>query len=112
MIVLQIYFDVAAEQVTAFQAHYTDAYTPALRKQQGYLGSRLLQLYPATIAAEIEASPTEYNLQMELLFDSEENRRRWAASDEHQVVWPQATSMVRSVAWRGYTVAASDERSA
>lgn len=110
MILLQIYFDVVPEQAAAFQAHYTNEYVPALCKQQGYLGSRLLQLYPAAVATAIEASPTDYNFQMELLFDSEENRRRWAASAEHQIVWPQATSLARTVAWRGYDVAASDAR--
>lgn len=108
MIVLQIYFEIAPEQAAAFQAMYGDRYVPALQKQQGYQSSRLLRLFPAQVAAEIEASPTEFTHQMELAFDTEENRRRWAASAEHSVVWPLAAGMARSVAWRGYDVVAGD----
>lgn len=108
MMLLQIYFDVEEGKAAAFEAHYTEAYVPAMQKQQGYLGSKLLRVFPRGLSDEIEAAPTEYNYQMNLLFDSEENRRLWAASDEHQVVWPQAEGMARKVAWRGYDVAGSD----
>lgn len=108
MIVLQIYFDIAPAQAAAFQEMYVNQYVPALQKQQGYHGSRLLRLFPPPVAAEIEASPTEFTYQMELVFDTEENRRRWAASAEHSVVWPLAAGMARTVAWRGYDVVSSD----
>jgi hypothetical protein len=108
MILLQIYFEIAPEHEVSFQSLYVNQYAPALRKQQGYLSSRLLRLFPASVAAEIQASPTPFTYQMELLFDSEANRRRWAASAEHSVVWPLAAGMARSVEWRGYDVVASD----
>lgn len=108
MIVLQIYFDISPAQADAFQAMYTSQYVPALQQQQGYQHSRLLRLFPPQISAEIEASPTEFNYQMELVFDTEENRRRWAASAEHSVVWPLAVGMARTVAWRGYDIVAED----
>ena len=110
MMVLQIYFAIAPEQAAAFQALYAEQYAPALQKQPGYQGSRLLRLFPAQVAAEIEARPTEFNYQMELAFDTEENRRRWAASAEHSVVWPLAAGMAHAVAWRGYDVAGQDVR--
>ncbi|HMN29391.1 MAG TPA: hypothetical protein PKE45_14675 [Caldilineaceae bacterium] len=110
MIVLQIYFELAPDQAEAFQAMYRTQYAPALQKQQGYLSSRLLQLFPAQVAAEIEADPTPFTYQMELVFDNEANRRRWAASAEHSVVWPLASAMARSVAWRGYDVVGSDAK--
>jgi antibiotic biosynthesis monooxygenase (ABM) superfamily enzyme len=109
MMVLQIYFEVAPEQAEAFEELYRSQYAPALRRQPGYLGSRLLRLFPAAVAAEIQASATEFNYQMELHFDTEQNRRRWAASDDHAVVWPLATSLAKTVAWRGYDVAALDQ---
>ncbi len=109
MILLQIYFDIAAEQADAFQEMYVNQYAPALQHQQGYQRSRLLRLFPADVAAEIEAAPTEFIYQMELEFDSEENRRRWVSSPEHSVLWPLASGMARTVAWRGYDVAAADE---
>ena len=108
MILLQIYFEIAPEQADAFQKMYVNRYAPALQKQPGYQGSRLLRLFPASVATDIEASPTEFTYQMELEFDTEENRRRWAASAEHGVVWPLASGMARKVAWRGYDVVADD----
>ena len=110
MMVLQIYFAIAPEQADAFQALYLNQYVPALQQQPGYQGSRLLRLFPDQVAAEIEASPTEFNYQMELAFDTEEQRRRWVASTEHGVVWPLAAGMARTVAWRGYDVAGHDAR--
>lgn len=109
MMLLQIYFEVAPEQADAFREMYVKQYAPALQKQQGYQRSRLLRLFPAQVAAEIEAAPTEFTYQMELEFDTEENRRRWVASPEHGVLWPLAAGMARTVAWRGYDVAAADE---
>lgn len=110
MMVLQIYFDIAPEQADAFQAMYVKQYVPALQQQQGYQSSRLLRLFPPQVAAEIDARPTEFNYQMELAFDTEENRRRWVASAEHTVVWPLAAGMARTVAWRGYDVVGDDTR--
>jgi hypothetical protein len=108
MILLQIYFEVAADQADAFATMYRERYAPALRQQAGYLGSKLLRLYPARVAAEIEAEPTPFNFQMELLFDTEENRRHWAASAIHGEVWALANRIAHKAAWRGYDVAAED----
>ena len=104
MILLQIYFAVAEEQASAFEAMYADAYAPAMEKQPGYLGSTLLRLFPPDVAQEIGGAETPFNYQMELRFDTEANRRLWAASDEHAVVWSLAQGMSSSVAWRGYDV--------
>lgn len=108
MIVLQIYFALSPEQAPAFEEMYATQYVPALQKQQGYQGSRLLRLFPPAMAAEIDARPTDFTYQMELTFDTEEQRRRWAASAEHSVVWPLAAGLAHMVAWRGYAVAVAD----
>ena len=105
---LQIYFAVPPEGASDFERMYSEAYVPALRKQQGYLSSKLLRLFPPDVAREIQAAETDFNYQMELVFDTEENRRLWVASEEHQVVWPQAEKMATKVAWRGYAVAGED----
>ncbi|MBI3961044.1 MAG: hypothetical protein HY328_19705 [Chloroflexi bacterium] len=104
MILLQIYFVIADEQAASFEAMFVDAYVPALEKQPGYAGATLLRLFPPAVAQEIGAAETPFNYQMELRFDTEANRRLWAASAEHSVVWPQAQGMASQVAWRGYDV--------
>ena len=100
--------DVPPDAEADFRQMYADAYVPALAKQQGYLSSRLLRLFPPEMAREIEAAETPFNYQMELVFDTEENRRRWVASDEHGRVWPTAEQMARKAAWRGYDVVGAD----
>jgi len=104
MILLQIYFAVPPENAGAFEAMFGDAYAPALEKQVGYVGSTLLRLFPPATAQEIGGAETPFNYQMELRFDTEANRRLWAASAEHAVVWPQAQGLASQVAWRGYDV--------
>jgi heme-degrading monooxygenase HmoA len=111
MMLLQIYFEVPKEKADDFEKMYIESYVPALRKQKGYIGSKLLKLFPKEVAEEIEAAPTEFNYQMNLIFDTEENRRLWVASEEHQAVWPLAEGMSRSVAWRGFDVVGSDTAS-
>ena len=105
---LQIYFEVEPDKASEFEQIYQTDYVPAMQKQTGYEGSRLLRLFPAAVATEIEAKETPFNYQMELVFDTEENRRQWAASDDHQKVWPMAQGLAKRVAWRGYDVAGRD----
>ncbi len=105
---LQIYFKVSEENGQAFEDMFMDVYVPAMQVQEGYLGSRLLRLFPDEIHKEINARETEFNYQMNLVFDTEENRRKWAASDEHQVAFPKAKELAEDVQWRGYDVAGED----
>lgn len=105
---LQIYFDVALERCEDFEEMYREVYVPALQVQQGYMRSNLLRVFPPAIADEIGAASTEYNYTMELVFDTEENRRRWAASPEHQSAFPIASGMARAVAWCGYDIVGYD----
>ncbi|HEY3291291.1 MAG TPA: hypothetical protein VGK87_14275 [Anaerolineae bacterium] len=108
MMVLQIYFNVSAEYAEAFERMYADVYAPALRKQQGYVSSRCIRVFAPAVSQEIGAEPTSFNYQLELVFDTEANRRLWAASDEHTHAWPLATALAQSVTWRGYDIVGSD----
>jgi len=102
MILFQILFDVAEDKRVEFEKTYAEIFEPALGRQQGFLGSKLLRLYPAAWIQEIEAAPTEYNYQFNFIFDAEQSRRRWAVSKDHDVAWPKVSSLARKLAWRGY----------
>ena len=108
MILLQIYFEIEPDKAKDFETMYAETYVPAMKKQQGYQGSTLLRLFPPEVCREIESADTEFNYQMELVFDTEENRRKWVASEEHQVAWPRAQQMAQSVAYRGYDLVGCD----
>lgn len=106
---LQIYCRVSEENARAFEAMFEKFYVPAMQVQEGYLGSRLLRLFPPELEAKIQACPTGFNYQINLVFDTEENRQKWVASDEHQVAFPMAQSLTEEMAWRGYDIAGEDD---
>ena len=109
-ILLQIYFKVAQQRAADFEQNYAKSYVPALRKQDGYLRSNLLRVFSEQVAQEIEAATTEFNYQMELVFDTEENRRKWVASPEHATAWPLTSNMAEKVAWRGFDIIGKDQK--
>jgi mannose-6-phosphate isomerase-like protein (cupin superfamily)/heme-degrading monooxygenase HmoA len=108
--VLQMDFVVDTENKEAFENMYYSVYVPAMTVQDGYLSSKLLRLFPDDVAKTIEAEPTSYNYQIQISFDTEENRRKWVASDQHQIAWPAATAIAREFKWRGYDVMGDDDQ--
>lgn len=107
-IVLQMDFTVPKENAEAFEKMYYSIYVPAMTVQTGYVGSKLLRLFPNDVAKSIQAEPTLYNYQIQISFDTEENRRKWVASDQHQIAWPAAAALVKEYKWRGYDVMGDD----
>ena len=83
---------------------------PAITVQQGYLGSKLLRLFSDETAKAIQAEPTNYNYQIQISFDTEENRRKWVASDQHKIAWPSASGLAKEFKWRGYDVMGDDDQ--
>jgi mannose-6-phosphate isomerase-like protein (cupin superfamily)/heme-degrading monooxygenase HmoA len=108
--VLQMDFIVAKEQADAFEKMYYSVYVPAMRVQQGYLGSKLLRVFAENVSKEIQAELTTYNYQIQISFDTEENRRKWVASSQHQVAWPAASGLAKAYKWRGYDVIGDDDQ--
>jgi mannose-6-phosphate isomerase-like protein (cupin superfamily)/heme-degrading monooxygenase HmoA len=109
-IVLQMEFVVAKENAEAFEKMYSSIYVPAMLVQKGYLESKLLRTFPENVQKEIEGEVTEYNYMIQISFDSEENRRRWVASPQHQVAWPAASGLAKSFKWRGFDVMGDDNQ--
>jgi mannose-6-phosphate isomerase-like protein (cupin superfamily) len=108
--VLQMDFIVPKENAEAFEKMYTFIYVPAMTLQQGYLGSKLLRLFPDHVEKEIQGEATTYNYQIQISFDTEENRRKWVGSEQHKIAWPAATSLAKSYKWRGYDVMGDDNQ--
>lgn len=103
-------FVVSKEKSDSFEKMYTSVYVPAMKVQQGYLGSKLVRLYQEDQAKSIEAEPSNYNYQIQLYFDSEESRKHWGASDQHKIAWPSATALAPQVKWRGYDIIGADDQ--
>ena len=106
MIVFQLLFEVADGKRADFEKAYAAVFLPALSRQKGFQSARLLRLYPPATVAEISATPTEYNYQVNFVFESEQARRVWATSKDHDVAWPAFSALATKAAWRGYDLIA------
>ncbi len=109
-IALQMDFIVPKENAEAFEKMYYSIYVPAMTVQQGYLSSKLLRLFSEDMAKTIQAEPTTYNYQIQISFDTEENRRKWVASEQHKIAWPAASGLAKEFKWRGYDVMGDDDQ--
>ena len=109
-VALQMDFIVPKENAAAFEKMYYSIYVPAMTVQQGYLSSKLLRLFSEDIAKSIQAEPTTYNYQIQISFDTEENRRKWVASEQHKIAWPSASGLAKEFKWRGYDVMGDDDQ--
>jgi uncharacterized cupin superfamily protein len=106
---LQMFFEVEPVNFSAFEKNYIDIYVPALRKQTGYVGSRLLRRFPDDYSKKIGSPETRFNFEMELLFDTEEHRQMWTKTKEHDYAWPKTSALAKSFQWLGYDVVGMDQ---
>ncbi len=105
---LQMDFIVPKDKAEAFEKMYSEIYVPAMKKQQGYVESRLLRLYPADVEKSIEGEATTYNYQIQISFLTEADRKKWTQSKEHPIAWGAATALGATYKWRGYDVMGAD----
>ncbi|HEX2920124.1 MAG TPA: cupin domain-containing protein [Bacteroidales bacterium] len=109
MMQLQMFFEVAPENYEAFEKSYIEVYVPALRKQVGYMGSRLLRKFSDEGIKKIGGAATKYTFEMVLLFDTEEHRVAWTKTPEHDVAWAKTISYAKSYEWIGYDITGLDQ---
>jgi heme-degrading monooxygenase HmoA len=107
MILFELHFQVDQQQRQAFEQAYAEIFAPAISKQKGFQSLKFLRLYAPAVVQEIEASPTEYDYQINFTFESEAARRVWAKSADHDVAWPKLSALTSKFFWRGYDVLAS-----
>jgi heme-degrading monooxygenase HmoA len=102
MILFQLYFEVAADKTEEFESTFAEVFLPALSRQQGFKHCKLLRTFAPSVSAEIEARTDEFNYQANFVFESEQLRRNWAKSADHDVAWPAMEKLCKKVGWRGY----------
>jgi hypothetical protein len=107
MILFELHFQVDQQKREDFEKTYAQFFAPAISKQQGFQSLKLLRLYAPDQLREIEASPTEYDYQVNFTFESEAARRVWAKSADHDVAWPKLSALATQFFWRGYDLLAA-----
>jgi mannose-6-phosphate isomerase-like protein (cupin superfamily) len=106
---LQMFFEVDPVNFKAFEKNYIDVYVVALRKQVGYMGSKLLRRFPDDFSKKIGSPATKFNFEIELLFDTEEHRQMWTKTKEHDYAWSKTSALAKSFQWFGYDVMGMDQ---
>lgn len=64
--------------------NYHKIFSPAIRRQPGFLDVKLLKLREV-VAGSL---PGRAKYRLIISFRSEEQRKQWVATDEHQRAWP------------------------
>jgi heme-degrading monooxygenase HmoA len=104
MINLQIKYVVKSGDSDAFEKMIARVYAPALAKQRGFAGYRLLREYSETERKKIEATSDGYNFILELIFETEQLRIKWVESPEHDPAFEEAKKLANPIAHNGYHV--------
>lgn len=107
MILFELHFQVEPQNKAAFESAYAEVFAPAISRQKGFQSLKLLRLYGPELIAEIGASPTEHDYQINFTFESEAARRVWATSPDHDVAWPKLSALTTKFFWRGYDLLAT-----
>jgi heme-degrading monooxygenase HmoA len=107
MILFELHFQVEAQKQAEFERAYAEVFAPAISRQKGFQSLKLLRQYSPPLIAEIEASATDYQYQLNFTFESEAARRVWATSPDHDVAWPQLSALATKFFWRGYDLLAA-----
>jgi mannose-6-phosphate isomerase-like protein (cupin superfamily) len=106
---LQMFFEVEPSNFEAFEKNYINVYVPALRKQVGYLGSKLLRRFPSDLLKKIGSPESKFTFEMELMFDTEEHRQMWTKTPEHDDAWAKTSAFAKSFQWLGYDIVGMDQ---
>lgn len=95
MVTLHIYLLTKANRGTALEELYHRAYVPAITKQAGFQSTALLRAYE---------SETRYEIN--IVFDTEAQRRAWAEGADHAETWPRIVALCDEVGAQGFDILA------
>lgn len=104
MIQFQLLFKVSDAKKQEFERTFVEVFQPALSRQQGFVSAKLLRLFSPAVQQEIQAAPSPHNYQVNFFFESEQARRQWATSPDHDVAWPKISALADEALWRGFDV--------
>jgi heme-degrading monooxygenase HmoA len=88
---LHVDLDVDPAKEKEMLSNFRSTFQPVIRKQPGFVDVKLLKLREAL------AGPAPKNAPYRLIisFETEEFRKKWVATDEHQRVWPTIEKTLR-----------------
>jgi len=81
---LHVDLDVDTVKEKDLVANFQKVFQPTIRKQPGFVDVRLLKFRKAMVGE----GPGKWSYRLLISFQTEEQRLKWVASDDHQKVWP------------------------
>jgi heme-degrading monooxygenase HmoA len=92
LIELHVDLDVNPEREKELITNFHKTFTPAISKQPGFMGVKLLKLRSA-VSGQM---PANTNYRLILSFQTEAQRQAWVATAEHQRAWPSIERTLRA----------------
>ncbi len=88
---LHVDMDVDPAREKEMVANFRKIFRPVITKQPGFVAVRLLKFHEALKGP----APANSNYRLIISFQTEEQRKAWVATDEHQRVWPSIEKTLR-----------------
>ena len=88
---LHVDLDVDPAQEKEMVANFRRVFRPVIVKQPGFVSVRLLKLREALKGS----APANASYRLVISFQTEEQRKTWVATDDHQRVWPSIEKTLR-----------------
>jgi hypothetical protein len=95
-IVLEVDLSVDPAREKEMLDNFDNIFKPAAVKYPGYIDVKMLKLRSALMGT----APAGLNYRFSLVYQSEEMRQKWVASDTHQRVWPTIEKTLQSKDYR------------
>jgi antibiotic biosynthesis monooxygenase (ABM) superfamily enzyme len=97
---LHVDMDVDPAREDEMLANFRKVFRPVITKQPGFVSVRLLKFREA-----MQGPAPAFKYRLIISFQTEEQRKAWVATDEHQRVWPSIEKTLRG---KNYTVVLYD----
>ena len=82
---LHVDLEVDPARTTAIEEVFRNTFEPTIRRQPGFVAVALLRLRNEAPGA----AAGKFNYRLLISFETEEQRKQWVATAEHQRVWPE-----------------------
>ena len=106
MIELHIYLKAKTGKQGDIARSYRSSYIPAIRIQKGFRSTTLLRPFDVATNQHIGGRAAEFDYEINIAFDTEEQRMAWATGAEHKVCWPEMEALCERIEWEGFNVVA------
>ncbi len=110
MVCILMWFHVAPERGAELERFFHESFLVALRRQEGFRQARLLRSFSPEFTRFSLPSPLgeeAFEYVVELTFETEDQRRAWAATPEHGELWPILKGLADDTRGLGFHVRTS-----